>query len=371
MLRLQELFASTSTRLDDWLGYDLYGNAAHRWVLAIACLLLAFLGLRLLRHVLVTRAHEFVERTRTIVDDLALDLVRHTGWAFFLALGSLLGSLFLQLPATTEVGIRRVFAIAFFIQAGIWANRIVHFTVRIYLERTQEDHASKVAVLALFGFFARVGIWSIVVLLALDNLGVRVTALITGLGIGGIAVGLALQSVLKDTFAALSIIIDKPFEVGDFLIVDDLEGKVEHIGLKTTRIRSLGGEELVFGNEDLLTSRIRNYKDLRERRVMLRFGIALDTPPEQAQEVSRIVREIIESVDETRFDRGYLKEITDNSLWFEVGYYVLHSDFHKMTQVRQQVNLALHERFGREGIRFAYPTRKVFLEEATGGLARG
>ena len=181
----------------------------------------------------------------------------------------------LTLRPGVAVGLRRVFSAALFIQLGIWANHTLTFFLERYLKRRGEGEVPRVALLSLFGFFGQLTVWAVVAMLALQNLGIDVTALVAGLGVGGIAIGLALQNVLRDTFASLSIILDKPFEEGDFIIVGDLVGTVERIGVKTTRLRSLSGEQLVFGNDDLLSSRIRNYKRMYERRVLFSFGVRL------------------------------------------------------------------------------------------------
>jgi small-conductance mechanosensitive channel len=200
----------------------------------------------------------------------------------------------------------------------------------------------------------------------LDNLGYNVSALLAGLGIGGIAVALALQNVLGDLFASLSITLDKPFVTGDFIIVGDLLGTVSHVGLKTTRVTSLSGEQLVFSNSDLLSSRIRNFKRMSERRVVFSFGVLYQTPVSQLEEIPAIVREIVESTDTTRFDRAHFKEFGDSAYLYEVVYYVREPDYNLYMDRQQQINLELCRRFEERGIEFAYPTRTLHLASDTG-----
>lgn len=350
--------------VDSLLARQLFGNSAERWLIALAIVVLVVFGLTLVKRQLLRRLQGLVSRTQNIVDDLLLDLVRHSRWPFFFILGAYLGSLVLQLSPAWDTNLHRLYFIVFFIQIGLWGNHVIGFFISHYLRRSREEDPARAAGISLLSFVARVAVWSIVVLVVLDNLGVEVGSALAGLGIGGIAVGLALQSVLKDTFASVAIILDKPFEVGDFVIVDDLQGKVEHVGVKTTRIRSLGGEELVFGNDHLLSSRIRNYKTLRERRVLFSFGIAFETSNAKVRDLSRIVREIVEAAGDTRFDRAYVKEFTDSGLLFEVAYYVLHADFTTMMDIRQRINADLHQRLAEEGIRFAYPARRVYVRDA-------
>lgn len=342
------------------LEQEFLGNSADRWLLALAITLVVALGLMLIKRVMVRRLRGVVSRTPNLVDDLLLDLVQHSRWPFFLALAMYLGSLALELSPGLDRTLHRLYFVVFFIQVGLWGNHIIGFSISHVLTKARREDPSRAAIIALTSFVARVAIWSVVVLVLLDNFGVKVGSAIAGLGIGGIAVGLALQSVLRDAFASVAIIMDKPFEVGDFVIVDDLAGTVEHIGVKTTRVRSLNGEELVFGNDQLLSTRIRNYKTLKERRVLFQFGLAFETPNEKVRSLTPLVREIVEEAGDTRFDRAYVKEFMDSGLLFEVAYYVLDADFATMMDIRQNINLALHQRLAEEGIRFAYPARRLY-----------
>jgi small-conductance mechanosensitive channel len=202
-------------------------------------------------------------------------------------------------------------------------------------------------------------VWAVVGLLVLDNLGVDVTALVTGLGIGGVAVALALQNVLSDLFASLSIVLDKPFVVGDFIVVGDSMGSVEHVGLKTTRLRSLSGEQLVVSNSDLLGSRIRNYQRMSERRAVFQLGVTYETPPDKLRAIPAILRAVIEAQSATRFDRSHFKSYGAFSLDFETVYYVLTPDYNRYMDIQEAINLELLRHFTAHGIEFAYPTSTV------------
>ncbi len=201
--------------------------------------------------------------------------------------------------------------------------------------------------------------------LVLDNLGVNITTLVAGLGVGGIAIALAVQNILSDVFCSVAILVDKPFQVGDFIIVGDMMGTVEKIGIKTTRVRSLSGEQLVFSNADLVNSRIRNYKRMQERRVVFSFGVIYQTPADKLEHIPAMVKEIIESVDQARFDRTHFKQFGDSSLDFECVYYVLSRDYNLYMDIQQKINLELFTRFEKEGIEFAYPTRTLYISKET------
>ena len=250
---------------------------------------------------------------------------------------------------------------AFFVQGGIWFNAGLKAWLDLYRESRLSTDAAAVTTMQAAGFVARILVWAVVLLLALDNLGVQITALVAGLGIGGIAVALAVQNILGDLFASLSIVLDKPFVIGDFLIVDTYLGAVEHVGLKTTRLRSLSGEQLVFSNADLLQSRVRNYGRMFERRVVFSIGVTYQTPREKLKAIPGILRAAVEAQEKTRFDRSHFKDFGDYSLNFETVYYVLAPDYGIYMDVQQAINLRVHEEFEREGIEFAYPTQVVHV----------
>ncbi|MEN6420473.1 MAG: mechanosensitive ion channel family protein, partial [Smithella sp.] len=253
------------------------------------------------------------------------------------------------------------------IQGGLWASTGVKFWLGLMLEKRMDQDASSATTISLLGFVARLILWVIVGLLILDNLGVNITGLVAGLGIGGIAVALAVQNILGDLLASLSIVLDKPFMVGDYVVVDTLSGTVQHIGLKTTRIRSLSGEQLIFSNNDLLKSRIRNYKRMDERRIVFGFGVIYQTPVEKLMLIKNQVAEIIEKQEHARLDRVHFKEYGDSSLNFEVVYFVDSPEYVLYMDIQENINLAIFRRFAEEGIEFAYPTRTIYVQRAQAG----
>jgi small-conductance mechanosensitive channel len=216
----------------------------------------------------------------------------------------------------------------------------------------------------IVSFVTRLGLWAVVALTALGTLGIEVTPFIASLGIGGVAVALALQNVLGDLLASLSIVLDKPFVVGDFIQVGDLSGSVEYVGLKTTRVRSLSGEQLVFSNSDLLGSRIRNYGRMSERRVAFSLGVTYDTPAPVLRRIPGLVQEAVQSRENARFDRSHLKGFGASSVDFETVYYMEVPDYATYMDTQQAINLEIFERFGAEGIEFAFPTRTIHVIES-------
>ena len=249
------------------------------------------------------------------------------------------------------------------LQVGLWGTGVISLYIkRGVASRMEEDHAGDATTLDALGLIAKIVLWVVLSLFILDDLNVEISSLLTGLGIGGIAVALALQNILADLFASLSITFDKPFAIGDFVVVDDFEGDVEDIGLKTTRIRSLSGEELIFSNTDLLNSRIRNYKRLEKRRISFTIGVVYGTPVEKLKMIPGMIEDIITPLENVEFDRAHFKTLGDFSLDFSVVYHVLVPAYASYLDKQQAINLEIYQRFEKEGIEFAYPTQTVMLE---------
>jgi small-conductance mechanosensitive channel len=255
--------------------------------------------------------------------------------------------------------------IASFWQAGVWAVEAAAAWLERKRRRTMTTDRAAVGSLGIIGFIVNVVIWALVVLLTLDNLGVDITALVAGLGIGGIAVALAVQNVLGDLFASLSITLDRPFLVGDFLAVGDFLGSVEYIGIKSTRLRSLSGEQIIMSNSDLLSSRVRNYGRMSERRVVFGTSIIYETPIELVERIPSLIRDIVDAQEGTRFDRSHFAKHGATSLDFETVYYVLSAEFNRYMDVQQAINLRLHREFDALGVEFAYPTQRLIIGTAS------
>jgi small-conductance mechanosensitive channel len=348
----------------EFLEHTIFGNTQRAWLIAIAVAVLLVIVLRLVQTVAGRRLAKLAANTPTQWDDNLVTLLSRTRLLFWIILGVLVGSTMLDLTPRTELVIRTTFVIALLVQAGIWGGVLVRAILANYRKRVGDERPAELTTLNLIGFIGQIAIWSLVVLLALDNLGIDITALVAGLGIGGVAVALAVQNILGDLFASLSIVLDKPFVIGDFLMVGDLMGSVEYVGLKTTRIRSLSGEQLVFSNADLLTSRIRNYGRMYERRVVFKIGVTYETPRDKLKRVPKIIRELIDGRENTRFDRSHFMEYGAYSLNFETVYYVLSPDYSVYMDIQQEIYFELHERLEQEGIDFAYPTQKLFLADS-------
>jgi small-conductance mechanosensitive channel len=347
--------------LKEVLNVVFWGNTLWAWATALLVVLAVMAALHIVRVVVVTRLRAHVERSATDIDDLVVNLLDHTKYYLLLVVAVGLAAAILKLPDTTANILRIALITALLVQVGLWGNYgITHILTYRLGDRMQDPNAASTA--TAIGFVGRLVLWSFVGLIILDNLpNVEITSLIAGLGITGVAVALAVQNILEDLFASMSIILDKPFVIGDFIIVGELMGNVENIGLKTTRIRSLYGEELIFSNSDLLNSRIRNYKGMARRLVTFSLGVTYETPAEKLAAIPGMVKEIVEAQPEVSFERAHFKAFGDFALNFEIVYYVNDSDYTLYMDIQQAINLALFRRFAEEGIEFAYPTQVLYV----------
>ncbi|HEU4531539.1 MAG TPA: mechanosensitive ion channel family protein [Steroidobacteraceae bacterium] len=337
------------------LGMEFLGNTVLSWLFAAAAFFVTFTVLPLVRGYLsAMRKRKPVHEHMAI--DLALVLASRTTRLFLLAVAIWVGSLPLQLPDRVEKIENGAMLVVLWIQIGLWAVAAVRF----FLDRRRGVQADKglAGSFDIILFVLRLVIWTLVLLFALDNLGVEVTALIAGLGIGGIAVALAVQNVLGDLFASLSITLDKPFVVGDFLVIDKDMGTVERIGVKSTRLRSLDGEQIIVSNADLLKSRLHNFGRMYERRVAFTVSVRYETPLETMKEIPQLLAGIVREQQKVRFDRSHFARYGDFALLFEVVYVVLSPDFNLYMDIQQAINLRIFEEFGKRNIVFSYRERQ-------------
>lgn len=347
--------------LNDILDRRLWDNSVLDLAIAAGVAALVFAAGLIARR-LVRKHYQRVAATpdRELME-LPLRVVSRTTTLFLIFVAAFAGLAALRMSDRFRGGVMTALTIAFSLQAGIWCTTaVVAWLERKRAETLEVDRAA-VGSLGIIAFIAKVLIWALVLLLALDNLGVDITALVAGLGIGGIAVALALQNVLGDLFASLSIALDRPFVIGDFIVVGDFLGNVENIGIKSVRLRSLSGEQIVMSNADLLSSRVRNYGRMVERRVVFTVGVTYETPRKNLMRIPQIIRAIVEAQEGTRFDRSHFAKYGGFSLEFETVYYVLTPDYNRHMDVQQAIYFAIHEAFERDGIDFAYPTQKLWV----------
>ncbi|MDF0729525.1 mechanosensitive ion channel family protein [Pseudomonas entomophila] len=336
-----------------------FGISILNMLLALTVAIVTFLVCRAAISFLLHRVRRWSEHDGPLSQVLAKVLSGTSNFLLFLA-SLLVGLSVLDLPERWLTRVSSLWFVVAALQIGLWANRAIGLGLSRYFARQRSDSLNQGSALAtLSAWGARVLLWSVVLLAMLSNLGVNITAFVASLGVGGIAVALAVQNILGDLFASLSIAVDKPFEVGDFIVIGPLAGAVEHVGLKTTRIRSLGGEQIVMANASMISSTIQNYKRLQERRIVFEFGLSYDTPTEAVKKAPGIVEEAIKAQELVRFDRAHLRGFGKEALEFECVYIVKDPGYNLYMDIQQAINFKLLERFSKIGAKFAVPVRAI------------
>lgn len=337
-------------------------NRVLDYLIFLATLVVGILVVRIIKSVVLSRLRAWAEKTATTIDDFLIGIFEKTllplayFGVFYLATRALtLNPTLSKIIDVFGVILLTIFGIRFLVA-------IIKYALQTYWLKKEKDEAKERTIKGILRVI-KVIIWGIGITFLLDNLGFKISTVIAGLGIGGVAVALAAQAILGDLFSYFSILFDRPFEVGDFIILDDYLGTIEHIGIKTTRVRSLGGEQLVFSNADLTNSRLRNYKRMAKRRVVFKLGVTYQTTLEQVKEIPTIIKNIIQNITDTVFDRAHFSSYGDFSLVFETVYYVNSRDYNKYMNIQQEINFAIKEEFEKRGIEFAYPTQTLFLEK--------
>lgn len=326
-------------------------------VIAAAVTVLSYVTIRFLlqavaRHLQRRSAHKGAHAVGYYLSSI----LQHTQRTLIALFALLLGLKAATLPPAWSATLSHGWFLVLAVQAALWLDHGIREWVR---NMARADSNRNPVTTLLISIMLRILVWSVMGLSVLANLGVNITALVAGLGVGGIAVALAVQTLLSDMFASLAIGIDKPFELGDFVVFGDVAGNIEHIGLKTTRIRSLSGEQIVCANAELLAQVVRNYKRMETRRVEFRFGITYDTDADKIRAVTRLVEQVIRNQPEARFDRAHFLAFDEQRLTIEVVYIVLSADYNRYMDIQQEINLALLSGLQEMGVRFALPIRRI------------
>jgi small-conductance mechanosensitive channel len=343
-----------------------FGNEVLNYFIALGVLIGGCIAVRLFQAIILSAVERITRHTQAHIDDFLVSALKKAlipvlyYAAFYFALRSLnLNPALSKAVTAFGTALLTFAAIRFILQA------LNYFIFNIWLVK-RKDAAELTRQFKALMPILTVLVWALGIVFLLDNLGFKISTLVAGLGIGGVAIALASQTVLADMFSYLAIMLDRPFELDDFIIMGDFLGTVEHIGIKTTRIRSLGGEQLIFSNKDLTDSRIRNYKRMQLRRVVFKFGVVYDTPSDQLQEISKRIKDIITNIQQTRFDRAHFFAFDESQLTFEVVYYVLSADYNISMDIQQEINLAIKNFFEKEKIHFAFPIRILYVNGKNG-----
>jgi small-conductance mechanosensitive channel len=350
--------------MEDFLSKTYFDNTVKDYLIALGGILVGMLLLRIFRKTILAGLHRIASRTKTEIDDYIVNAVERFGMPILNFVIINFGFNYLELSEKAATYLHGAVVVVII----YYALRLISSTILMLLQayvRRQDGGEEKVKQLGGIILLINILIWSVGGIFLFDNLGYDVTAIIAGLGIGGIAIALAAQNILGDLFNYFVIFFDRPFEINDFIIVGDKKGTIEHIGIKTTRLTSLSGEQLVFSNSDLTNSRIHNYKKMQRRRISFTLGVVYETSLDLLKEIPAIVKKIIDDQNEATLDRVHFLTYGDFSLQFEIIYFVESADYNRYADIQQEINLHVFEAFKQKGIEFAYPSQTIFLARDT------
>lgn len=362
----EQLIALTSGLFQDqalW-GKVYFGNALQNYATSAVLFVGLFALFAIFRGVLILRLRTLAKKTKTDIDDVAIrviDTLRPSFYGFVALYFAIQALIFPDIVQKIASGVLLIWIVYQAIRAArVLAEFLIEKSIKEEDERVRKHKAGTV------GKLLNIGLWALGALLILQNLGINITSLVAGLGIGGIAIALAAQNILGDLFSSFAINFDKPFVEGDFIKVGDKSGTVEKIGIKTTRVRSSQGEEIVMANTALTSATIQNFKKMQKRRGEFSFGVTYETPSEKLKKIPEIVTEIIDKTENTEPFRVHFMRFDDSALGFDVQYYITSADYDEYLDAQEQINLLIVEAFEKERIEMAYPTRTIYMHKANG-----
>jgi len=349
--------------MKDILSKTFLENTVLSYLVCVGMFFGGLIAIKICQVVVLRRLRKLAQKTATTLDDFLIEIIQHTivPLTYFGVLYLSLNTLVLHPLIKKNVNILGMAILTLFVAR--LAIILIDYGFNLYWRKRGKDLALERSLAGILRVL-RLLVWCLAIAFFLDNLGFKITAVIAGLGIGGVAVALAAQAVLGDLFSYFAILFDRPFEIGDFIIIGDYLGSIEHIGIKTTRIRSLGGEQLIFSNTDLTNSRVRNYKRMEKRRVVFKLGVTYQTQLEEVKMIPKIIEKVIKDVTDTVFDRAHFFSYGDFSLIYEVVYYVMSPDYNKYMDTQQEINFAIKKELEARDIEFAYPTQTLYVNKA-------
>ena len=323
---------------------------------------LTFLALKIFKTIIVKKLKSVAKKTETDIDDVFIQIIESINWPFYLLISIFIAVQFVQLSSKVEniLNYAAILVVAYYVVRAL--QKLIEFALE---KLHKKEKGLDRTLISLINKISSWLLWLVVIIIILQNFGFNVSALLGGLGVAGIAIAFALQNVLADIFASFSIYLDRPFKIGDFIVVGEDKGTVEKIGLKSTRLKALSGQELIISNKELTESRVQNYKKMKERRIVFAFGVVYKTPSQKLKKIPKMVKNIFAGTKTARLDRIHFKEFADSSLNFEVVYFMETADYLKYMNTQQKINFALKDAFEKEGIEMAYPTQMIYLNKSS------
>ena len=347
--------------VEEILSYALWGNSVKDYIMVTVVFVLAVIIFRIIKYQIVKKLRNVANKTKAEVDDLLTKIVDKIGWPFYIFFAIYVALNFIQLPDAVNIFFTYATPIVVVIIIVRSLQQFVDYGIQKLAKEKQQE--TETSVINIIGRILRGTLWAIALVYIISLFGYDITTLVASFGVLGIVLAFGLQEILSDIFASISIFFDKPFEIGDFIIVGDNIGVVKKVGIKSTRIQSLWGQEVVIPNKELTSARINNYKKMEKRRIQFSFGVVYETSAEKLEKVLEITKEIVDKIELADLNRVHFKEYGDFSLNFEVVYYVNTPDYNKYMDIQQEINLSIKKRFEKEGIIFAYPTQTVIINK--------
>ncbi len=338
--------------------FHIFNNSGSDYLVFLGLLVVFLIIFKIIQKVILKKLYALAKKTKTDLDVTLIEIIRNVKPSFYVFLSFFFALKNLNVSVLVNSIINWLLIIWATYISIIALQRLVDY---IFLKKIKTETGNTAQALTTLSTIAKTLLWLVGAMFILSNMGININSVLAGLGIGGIAVALALQNILSDLFSSFAIYFDKPFEVGDFIMVGDQLGVVEKIGIKTTRIKALQGEEIVISNQELTSARIQNFKKLQERRITFSFGVTYGTPNEKLKEIKKIVENIFSDIEETRFDRCHFYRFDESSLFYEVVYFVNSPDFNIYMDIQEKINLSLKLGLEKSGIDMAFPTRTVHV----------
>lgn len=343
--------------------YSFAGNTLYEWLTTVVIFLVTYILLKIFKTVVIVKLKKLAKKTETDIDDLVVGILANIGWLFYAVISLYIASRFINIPEVIAKGIAYItlIVVTFYVVKAI-QKIIEHISKKVIKKKEEEKDADTQAIEVLTKITKAV-LWIIAFILILSNLGYDITTLVAGLGIGGLAIAFALQNILGDIFASFSIYFDKPFKIGDYIVVGDHKGTVKKIGIKSTRLQTLQGQELVISNKELTEHRLENYKKMKKRRITFSVGVTYDTPTTKLKKIPGMIKKIIDKIQLAEYNRAHFTEFADSSLNFEIVYYIKSKEYIKFRDTQQEINLAIKQQFDKNKIEIAFPTRTIYMHK--------
>ena len=345
--------------VDAFLTETYFGNLGADYALALIVFVATILAAWIFKKYVLRLLKKAALKTTTKVDEQVIDILNHVPNAFYIILGLYVSTRTLTLPTWLS----NTFYYLFIAVAVYYVVKLAQLFIDLAVKNISKSRGeeTETSMLIMMGRILKGVLWGVALLVVLANLGVEITPLIAGMGIGGLAIAFAFQNILEDLFSSFSIYFDKPFEIGDFIIIGEDTGIVKYIGLKTTRLTTLQGQELIISNRELTSTRINNYKRMERRRIVFSVGVEYKTSVDKLKRINELIADVFNNIEIVDLDRTHFKDFGDFSLNYEIAYYINSSEYVDYMNVQQEINLGILKRFREHDIGIAFPTQTLHL----------